>query len=121
MKLSLQSRTVLKHLRAEAHITSWQAEGVYRIRRLASRIDEIVAAGYDVLKTEAKDATGQRYIRYSLSATQKRYAKPINPPRVRTVRVSLAAVERALNTHAYACCLLVEEIEMILNTLKESA
>lgn len=102
MKLPLQSRTVLQHLRAEAHITSWQAEGVYRIRRLASRIDEIVAAGYDVLKTEAKDATGQRYIRYSLSATQKRHAKPINPMRVPTRRFTLEQIKTAMKRAGYA-------------------
>jgi hypothetical protein len=103
MKLSLQSRTVLSHLRAESHITSWQAEGVYRIRRLASRIDEIVAAGFDVLKTEAKDATGQRYIRYSLSATQKRYVRPINPVRVREVRYSIKQISDACTAADLSC------------------
>ena len=121
MKLPQQSRTVLAHLRAESHITSWQAEGVYRIRRLASRIDEIVAAGYEVIKTEAKDATGQRYIRYSLSATQKRYATPINPPRAKAVRVSLADVEKILRTHQDDMCLFDTEIEAILTLLKETA
>lgn len=117
MKLSLQSRTVLAHIRAEAHITSWQAEGVYRIRRLASRIDEIVAAGFDVLKTEARDATGQRYVRYSLSAAQKRYVSPINAPRARSQRIDLETVELALRRAGVCTCV----SELVLVYLKESA
>lgn len=116
MNLSPQSRTVLAHLRAEAHITSWQAEGVYRIRRLASRIDEIVAAGYDILKVEAKDATGQRYIRYSLSATQKRYAGPINPARSRCIRLTLDHVQETARDLGMCECL----VEKLINKLKES-
>ena len=57
--LSRQSRLVLDHLRGNQHLTSWQAEGVYRIRRLASRVDELRAAGYEVTTSRAKDATGQ--------------------------------------------------------------
>jgi hypothetical protein len=117
MKLSPQSKTVLSHLRTESHITSWQAEGVYRIRRLASRIDEIVAVGYDVLKTEAKDATGQRYIRYSLTATQKRYAGPINPARARCVRLSLEIIESTMRDLGHCEC----AIDKLITALKESA
>ena len=117
MKLPLQSRTVLSHLRAESHITSWQAEGVYRIRRLASRIDEIVAAGYEVIKTEAKDATGQRYIRYSLSATQKRYAGPINPPRAKCIRLTAEHIEETMRDLGHCEC----AIDRLISRLKETA
>jgi hypothetical protein len=117
MKLPLQSKTVLAHLRAEAHITSWQAEGVYRIRRLASRIDEIVAAGYEVIKTEARDATGQRYIRYSLSATQKRYAGPINPPRAKCLRLNVEHIEETMRRLGHCPC----AISSLINALKETA
>ncbi|MBB6246368.1 helix-turn-helix domain-containing protein [Rhodanobacter sp. A1T4] len=117
MNLPPQSKTVLAHLRAEAHITSWQAEGVYRIRRLASRIDEIVAAGYEVIKTEARDATGQRYIRYSLSATQKRYAGPIHPPRAKCLRLTVEHIEETMHELGYCRC----AVEKLINRLKESA
>jgi hypothetical protein len=86
MKLSLQARTVLAHLRAEPHITSWTAEGVYGIRRLASRVDEIVAAGYEIKKTEARDRRGQRYVRYALSLAQLARDEPIYAPRKRITR-----------------------------------
>ena len=123
MKLSPQSNKVLTHLRAESHITSWQAEGVYRIRRLASRIDEIVAAGYGITKDEAKDATGQRYIRYSLSAPQKLYHGPINPARERVVRqdtYTLSQVEEALVSCTNNDVIYRSDIARVLKTLKES-
>lgn len=121
MKLPPQSKTVLAHLRAEAHLTSWQAEGVYRIRRLASRIDEIVAAGYDVIKTEAKDTTGQRYIRYSLSGAQKRRATPLFPPRAPRTLLTLERVERVLRKNMDSMCLFESEVQHLIKTLKESA
>jgi hypothetical protein len=117
MNLPLQSRTVLSHLRAESHITSWQAEGVYRIRRLASRIDEIVAAGYEITKTEARDATGQRYMRYALSATQKRYSGPINPPRAKCLRLTVEHIEETMRDLGYCDC----AVTTLINRLKESA
>lgn len=64
MKLSRQARLVLDYLRSNLHLTPWQAEGVFHIRRLASRIDELRAAGYEVEKETREDAKGQRYTRY---------------------------------------------------------
>lgn len=120
MKLPQQSRIVLQHMRDESHITSWQAEGVYRIRRLASRIDEIVAAGFDVNKVEAKDATGQRYIRYSLSAAQKRRLTPINPARVHERKFTLAQIGAVLVAQQGDLCLFDSEVRGILKTLQDS-
>lgn len=79
--LSPQARTVLSHLRTNQHLTAWQAEGVYRIRRLASRVDELRAAGFEVCTEIARDASGQRYTRYSLSRAQKRAKVPLLAPR----------------------------------------
>lgn len=83
LKLTRQALIVRDHLRKDAHLTSWQAEGVYRIRRLASRIDELRAAGYEIDTQTMKDATGQRYTRYSFSRAQKRRAEPIGLPRIK--------------------------------------
>lgn len=79
--LSPQAKTVLDHLRTNQHLTSWQAEGVYRIRRLASRIDELRAAGYEIVTQTQQDATGQRYTRYALSRNQRRAKRPLLPAR----------------------------------------
>lgn len=79
-RLSRQANLVLNHLRTEAHLTSWQAEGVYRIRRLASRVSELKNAGYAIEKRRCEDATGQPYTRYSFSKAQKRSPRPLNEP-----------------------------------------
>jgi hypothetical protein len=95
-KLPPQSTIVLNHLRAEGSISQWEAHGVYGIRRLASRIDEIVAAGWDLVKEEKRDAKGQRYIRYDLSPAQRRMAFPLHPVRVRESRFSESQIEKAM-------------------------
>jgi len=92
MKLSRQTRLVRDHLYASDHLTSWQAEGVYRIRRLASRISELKSAGYDILKERCEDATGQPYTRYSFSKAQRRRRTPINEPRPVLARYTLTEI-----------------------------
>lgn len=79
--LSPQCQVVLDYLRNHTHITPWQAEGVFRIRRLASRIDELRAAGYAIQKSTQEDASGQRYTRYSLTKEQRRAKRPLLSPR----------------------------------------
>lgn len=117
MNLSPQTKTVLAHLRAERYITSWVAEGVYRIRRLASRVDELVAAGFDINKERTYDATGQAYTRYSLSGKQRLYTYPINPVRPREKLVGLTAVKEAMEAAGLCPC----AIAPVLKTLKELA
>jgi len=117
MKLSRQARLVREHLRAEKHITSWQAEGVYRIRRLASRIDELVAAGYEILKEEQQDATGQRYIRYSFSDLQRRADNPLHPARIREPRVTFALIRNVMDEMEFE----PSDIEELIANLKEKA
>ena len=80
-QLCRQSRLVRDHLYSAQHLTSWQAEGVYRIRRLASRISELKNSGYDIVKERMEDATGQPYTRYSFSKAQRRSRRPLNLPR----------------------------------------
>ncbi|KGK67061.1 MULTISPECIES: helix-turn-helix domain-containing protein [Xanthomonas] len=79
MKLSRQANLIVDHLYNNQHITSWQAEGVYRVRRLASRITELNRAGYDIRKERCEDATGQSYTRYSFTRAQKRRSTPVHP------------------------------------------
>jgi len=72
-----QTQVVLDHLRRHSHLTSWQAEGVYRIRRLASRVDELRATGFEIETQTCEDASGQRYTRYRLSRRQRRSKAPL--------------------------------------------
>lgn len=61
-----QKETVLNHLKRKGSLTSVEAEAVYRIRRLASRIDELRQDGHPIKSVFRKDPTGQRYVRYVL-------------------------------------------------------
>ncbi len=90
--LSPQARIVRDHLQQYAHLTHWQAEGVYHIRRLASRVDELRAHGYVVETTTCEDAKGQRYTRYSFSKAQRRAKRPLGQPRTKTKRYTAAAI-----------------------------
>jgi hypothetical protein len=117
MKLSRQARTVRDHLIAEKHITSWQAEGVYRIRRLASRVDELLAAGFEVLKERQEDATGQSYTRYSFSDRQRRADIPLHRPRKREPRITLAYLQNVMEELDFHR----EDITDVINHIREKA
>jgi hypothetical protein len=93
--LTRQANTVLSHMRAYPHITQMQADGVYHIRRLASRIDELRVHGYDVETEKAEDAKGQRYTRYSLSKSQKRVHAPLLKPRTSATQYRIEKIEDA--------------------------
>ena len=54
-------------------ITQVEAESVYKIRRLASRIDELKKEGWNIKSEIKRDMMGQRYARYK---GVKPYASP---------------------------------------------
>ena len=62
------SVTILNHLRRIGDISAIEASALYRSRSLSRRITDIRQAGYDVISTLKRDATGQRYARYSLAS-----------------------------------------------------
>lgn len=64
-----QSRTILKHLQIEGHITPVEAATVYKARHLPSKIFELKQAGYPIETVIKRDLTGQRYASYVLPAT----------------------------------------------------
>lgn len=61
-----QTRKVLAHMEQHGSISPLEAFGVYRITRLAARINEIRDAGVEITTTMKRDATGTRYASYSL-------------------------------------------------------
>lgn len=61
-----QEHQVLNHLRRAGSITRVEAEALYRIRHLPTRIFNLKKSGVDILSTTKKDVTGQRYTRYTL-------------------------------------------------------
>jgi hypothetical protein len=62
-----QVATVLKHLKQHGSISQAEASTVYRIRALPRRIADLRASGIPVTSVLKKDATGQRYARYTLA------------------------------------------------------
>lgn len=62
-----QTRKVLAHMEQHSSISPLEAFGVYRITRLAARINEIRDAGVEIITTMKRDATGTRYASYSLA------------------------------------------------------
>ena len=61
-----QNYMILNHLRTKGSITQVEAEAVYKIRRLSSRISEIKADGFNINSMLKHDMMGQRYARYGL-------------------------------------------------------
>ncbi len=57
---------VLIHLLRHDSITQLEATELYRVHRLASRINDLKNLGVTVMKQKMVDATGVRYVRYSL-------------------------------------------------------
>jgi hypothetical protein len=67
-----QTQEIRRYLKTNDHITAWVAMGVFKIMRLASRIDEIrndLFAEGDLERIHSehvRDARGTRYVRYRL-------------------------------------------------------
>lgn len=57
---------MLRHLQTRGSITPMEALGVYKISRLAARIEELRSNGYRIKSDTKYDATGTRYTSYQL-------------------------------------------------------
>lgn len=65
-KKMTQAQLILRHLETKGSITALEAMSLYRIYRLAARVEELRNQGHDI-ETEMKtDLTGKRYASYSL-------------------------------------------------------
>lgn len=62
-----QPELVLDHLKAEGSISGVEAEALYKIRHLPSKVFALRAQGYEITSQFCKDHCGQRYVRYRLS------------------------------------------------------
>ncbi|WP_034850366.1 helix-turn-helix domain-containing protein [Inquilinus limosus] len=61
-----QKASLLSHFLAGKTITQLEARQVYRIERLASRVEELRKDGHDIVAVMKTDETGHRYAEYSL-------------------------------------------------------
>lgn len=66
-----QRDTVLNHLKSEGSISPLEAIGVYRIFRLAARIEELRRAGYKIVSHRKTDKTGKTYVSYEMAAGEE--------------------------------------------------
>lgn len=62
-----QAQTILTHLANHGPITGVEAEAVYRVRHLPRRIADLRDMGFGITSSIHRDATGQRYARYTLT------------------------------------------------------
>lgn len=61
-----QNGKVLLHLLKNGSITQVEAHELYRVYRLASRINDLKNLGITVMKNSKIDNTGVRYVEYTL-------------------------------------------------------
>lgn len=61
-----QNGKVLLHLIKRGSITQVEAHELYRVYRLASRINDLKNLGVTLVKNTKVDLTGTRYVEYSL-------------------------------------------------------
>ncbi len=62
-----QIHDVLLHMLRKTTITQVEAHELYRVYRLASRINDLKNLGVEIITTPVNDLTGRRYVRYSLA------------------------------------------------------
>lgn len=61
-----QLKVVFEHLQTVGSLSTAEAWTVYKIRSLPTRITELKKLGHNITVKLKKDATGQRYARYTL-------------------------------------------------------
>lgn len=70
-----QCAQIIEHLTKYGSISPLEARHVYGIERLASRIDELKKAGFQVSTVYKKDAKGKRYAEYAFAPAAAQAAK----------------------------------------------
>ena len=59
-----QTNLLLNHFKKRNSISAMEAAGLFRIRSLSRRINDLEAQGHIFSRENAVDTTGQRYVRY---------------------------------------------------------
>ncbi len=61
-----QTELLLDHFKAAPSISPMEAQGMFLIRSLSRRINDLEARGYTFFREAKRDTRGQRYVRYHL-------------------------------------------------------
>ena len=69
-----QTDLLLDHFRARPSISPMEAQGMFLIRSLSRRINDLEAQGYTFFRERCVDTRGQRYIRYHLVGKPRKAA-----------------------------------------------
>lgn len=59
-----QTEQLLDHFRTTKSISALEAQGMFLIRSLSRRINDLEARGHKFLREQKRDTRGQRYVRY---------------------------------------------------------
>ncbi len=59
-----QMHPVLNHIIMKGSISQLEADEMYRVKRLTSRVHELKKLGVNIVGEMRKDNTGKRYVRY---------------------------------------------------------
>lgn len=63
-----QQELLIRHFKVQTSISNIEAQMMYKIRALPRRISDLEERGMTFIRERKTDATGQRYVRYVLSA-----------------------------------------------------
>lgn len=66
-----QLALLLEHFEQEPTITGVEAEAIFKIRHLPSKIFYLKQAGHNIRSETKRDTTGQRYVRYRYLGKKK--------------------------------------------------
>lgn len=62
-----QTIQIVDHMIMRGSISQLEADSLYRVKRLASRINDLKRYGLDIHVEIKRDLTGKKYARYSLN------------------------------------------------------
>ncbi|MGL5935052.1 MAG: helix-turn-helix domain-containing protein [Cetobacterium sp.] len=63
-----QCRDVLNHIIMKGSISPLEADAIYRVKRLTSRVHDLKKMGVALVAELRKDITGKKYARYYIAA-----------------------------------------------------
>lgn len=61
---SSQNEMLMEHFKIGKSISAFEAQGLYRIARLAACVRSLIVKNIDIKKIMKEDTTGRRYARY---------------------------------------------------------
>lgn len=99
--MSPQLLVLSKHLKEHNTISQAEAGLIYKMRALPKRISELKVLGYKITCELKKDATGQRYARYTLDSAPSGTSEPLTDSPVVALNVKPVVGDRVVVVNSY--------------------